>query len=458
MKSKSSKTTTTTTTPSNNTGMSSDVDDDQVLPDSLQKLEIVPVYSHSLVACKTNIDRNQNPFLTELSTANSVDDRITKDLFGPSCSNCKSTDKPCNVNSMSSIENDMENQNWRYRGSNSSNSNNSNGSNSSSSTSSNNNSSSGNCSGASPGIVHSINKTIHFKHRDREKASSQLLSEKKLAILREPILKSIGRSVYHNGNKNKSCCEVPKSCVEHKCPKDERTNVMNSAAAGTQAEMHHTRTAVSSGSAAATAGQHKSCDQCTNERAAAVADCQNDSNPNNKINCQRVASTSAVDPNNLMIHRIQNWRLADDENVVDFKSLVNTCRNLTLCAHGSLAHNSIIELHKTRNFQILQANQIDNTAGTSSGDANDANLLSSNDGLYPNVHAAATASTGSNAMNCGLNNNNSSNSSNSSSCSQQARMNSNNCDVTIDELASYIEFELHLPKPMSSNVYEAMFS
>lgn len=74
MKSKCSKS--TTTTPSNMTGMSSDVDDDQVLPDSLQKLEIVPVYPHSLVACKSNSDRNQNPFLTELSTANSVDDRV----------------------------------------------------------------------------------------------------------------------------------------------------------------------------------------------------------------------------------------------------------------------------------------------------------------------------------------------------------------------------------------------
>lgn len=56
--------------------MSSDIDDDQVLPDSLQKLEIVSVYPHSLAACKTTNDRNQNPFLTELSTTNSVDDRV----------------------------------------------------------------------------------------------------------------------------------------------------------------------------------------------------------------------------------------------------------------------------------------------------------------------------------------------------------------------------------------------
>lgn len=73
MKSKSSK----LTTASNIIGMSSDVDDDQVLPDSLRKLEIVSVYSHSLAACKTNNERIENPFLTELSTAtNSVDDRV----------------------------------------------------------------------------------------------------------------------------------------------------------------------------------------------------------------------------------------------------------------------------------------------------------------------------------------------------------------------------------------------
>lgn len=38
----------------------------------------------------------------------------------------------------------------------------------------------------------------------------------------------------------------------------------------------------------------------------------------------------------------------------------------------------------------------------------------------------------------------------SSSCSQQARMPSNNCDVTMDELASYFETFVHIPKKMSS--------
>lgn len=57
-------------------GMSSDVDDDQVLPESLQKLEIVSVYANSLAACKTINKRHQNPFLPELSTASCIDDRV----------------------------------------------------------------------------------------------------------------------------------------------------------------------------------------------------------------------------------------------------------------------------------------------------------------------------------------------------------------------------------------------
>lgn len=56
--------------------MSSDVDDDQVLPESLQKLEIVSVYAQSQTACKSNNERNQNPFYSELSRVNGIDDRV----------------------------------------------------------------------------------------------------------------------------------------------------------------------------------------------------------------------------------------------------------------------------------------------------------------------------------------------------------------------------------------------
>lgn len=58
--------------------MSSDIDDDQVLPETLQKLEIVPIHPQSQTACKTNNERNQNPFFSVSSTANGLNDRVSK--------------------------------------------------------------------------------------------------------------------------------------------------------------------------------------------------------------------------------------------------------------------------------------------------------------------------------------------------------------------------------------------
>ncbi|XP_031639465.1 uncharacterized protein LOC116351517 [Contarinia nasturtii] len=372
--------------------MSSDVDDDQVLPDSLQKLEIVPDYSHSQSACKANNEHNnQNPFFSQLSTANDIDERITKDLFGPTCSNCKSIDssKSCG------------NKSWRHRGSN-----------------------------VSQCIEHNINKQIHFKHRDKEK--SQVLSEKKLTILREPILKSIGRSIYHNGTQSKSCCDS-KPATEQK---QSKTNVME-----------NVRNTLWFGP--------KSCDQGANvelKANCAITKSNRTELSTTKLDeCQQVSDTT--DTNNVMMHRIQNWQLNDNSNVIDFKSLVNECDNLSLSTPEP-AINSIIELHKTKNFQVLQANQIENDAATAA-----ASVVAS----LTNETTNDSTNSSNNRMIVGagisaMNNSMSSNSSNSSSCSQQARMNSSNCDVTIDELASYIEFQLHLPKPMSTNVYEAMFS
>ncbi|XP_055322503.1 uncharacterized protein LOC129578256 [Sitodiplosis mosellana] len=406
--------------------MSSDVDDDQVLPDSLQKLEIVPVYSHSQSACKSNNERNQNPFFSVLSTANGIDDRIIKDLFGPTCSNCESSDNSsCDMDSVnsSSGSKDVSNKSWRHRG-----------------------------SSVSQCIEHSINKQIHFKHRDKEK--SQVLSDKKLTILREPILKSIGRSAYHNGNQSKSCCE-PKSSIEHSGNSAKNSDLSNST---NPTVWFALKSQCGNGGGGddddqGANGQLKANCTITKSGAAELS--------TTKVvgECQHVVPGTSVDANNVMIHRIQNWQLNDD-STVDFKSLVNECDNLTLSTRdGSIS--SITELHKTKNFQVLQSNQMGGNIGVgtaSSTGATDTN--SPNNSIHATMATATTATvlagtgTSSNAMNSSL----SSNSSNSSSCSQQARMNSSNCDVTIDELASYIEFQLHLPKPMSSNVYEAMFS
>lgn len=61
--------------------MSSDVDDEQVLPDSLQKLEIVPVCSRTnlLHIPKYNELRSQNPF-SITSSLNDFDERVSKPL------------------------------------------------------------------------------------------------------------------------------------------------------------------------------------------------------------------------------------------------------------------------------------------------------------------------------------------------------------------------------------------
>lgn len=285
-----------------------------------------------------------------------------------------------------------------------------------------------------------LNKSIYFKHHDKEK-SNQILSEKKLAILREPILKSIGRSVYHNGNQNKLCCE-PKSTVERILPKNEPIDATNRIWFG---KTNHQCVNEHNTNASASAKQHGI--RNVND----VNDGNNCSTSMsiNKNECR--PATTVTDPNNVMIHRIENWQL--NSSTVDFKSLVNECSNLTLAGHDT-ANNSTAELHKTRNFQTLQANQIA-TVTSPPPTSETASTSDANNTHSPNnsIHTALSAAVNS-VMSCSL----SSNSSNSSSCSQQARMNSSNCDVTIDELASYIEFQLHLPKPMSSNVYEAMFS
>lgn len=60
--------------------MSSDVDDEQVLPDSLQKLEIVPVCSRSNFSHqpKYNELRNRNPF--SIASSYSFGERVSKPL------------------------------------------------------------------------------------------------------------------------------------------------------------------------------------------------------------------------------------------------------------------------------------------------------------------------------------------------------------------------------------------
>lgn len=341
--------------------MSSDVDDEQVLPDSLQKLEIVPINAQNQVACKID----QNPFYTVFDTE--VKDLVTSDdrfvsLFGPSCNNCTSCD------TTNSKETNRSNRHTN-RGSNT-----------------NHNS----C--ANGNIEHSIHKQIHFKQRDKEKM--QAISEKKLLILREPILKSIGRSVYHNHSHSRLMGTL--NCDE-------------------------------SCSTGANAASNSIIDeQILPDGDSTLLVSNGNSNRNNisdlPMRNRSVSLDSKVD--GLAIR--QNWRL-QNESPVDFKSLVKDCSNLSLAttAETNDQHPSFTTLHRTRSSHALQPNDSSISESTST-----------------NSEMAASVNI--------LNSNMSSSSSNSSSCSQQARMNSSNCDVTIDELASYFETFVHIPKKMSS--------
>lgn len=67
-----------------------------------------------------------------------------------------------------------------------------------------------------------------------------------------------------------------------------------------------------------------------------------------------------------------------------------------------------------------------------------------------NLPTSLCTSTTSSSSSLALTSSSSAAATSSASCSQQARINEINCDVTIDELACYFETLVHIPKKMSS--------
>lgn len=284
------------------------------------------------------------------------------------CTNCENDDVKCHQAATATECSQISNsKNWRMHRGNSSNQ-------------TINSSNSGISS-----LERSVQKKIRFRQREKDKP--QILSEKKLTILRDPILKSIGRSMYHNSNQRRLCF-----------------NVIDT-----------------DGSLSSKISDITAPFELVSRK------CKKNYNPAIDPNFDRSVH-GTVDTNNVMINELQKWQL-DDESTKDFKSLVNDCSNMSLSA--SFRSD---ELHKTHNFRVLQTN-IDSV--TAAGDSLDVGNSSETN--------TANLSTLLNS-NSSLNNN----SSKTSSCSQQARMNSSNCDVTIDELASYFETFVHIPKKMSS--------
>lgn len=271
-----------------------------------------------------------------------------------------------------------------------------------------------NSNNASNGCNSTVQKQVLFKHKEKDK--SQVLSEKKVAILREPILKSIGRSIYHNSSQNRLWCETTDTV---RFERKDNNNQMSSF------ELSNLNLR----------------DNFSNSRI----------EPNNGL-----VMRNTRDTNNVLISKTQKWQL-DRNTTVDFKSLVTDCNKMNLSSASNTAYQSANELHKSKNFHILQTATSERTSASDASEIDGSPPTSSEvtaEMAATAAIAAAASSSSSGNANIATNSNNSgsnnNNNNNSATCSQQARMNSSNCDVTIDELASYFETFVHIPKKMSS--------
>lgn len=138
-----------------------------------------------------------------------------------------------------------------------------------------------------------------------------------------------------------------------------------------------------------------------------------------------------------------NFPLADtdaensNKNRIDFKTLVNDCANLTL--------SSAIDC-KSDSFRIMQHRSTVKRNQRRPGDPFQLRSPNTSTPMLP-----LSASSSSSFVDAENNNNNA-----TTSCSQQALLTYSPCDVTCDELASYFETFVHIPKKMST-MADAMY-
>lgn len=309
---------------------SADEDDEQILPESLQKLEIVPVAAAIKTTC------NKNPFYTIdaniIAAASTTNCDRTEKLFGPMCSDCHNR-----------IDNKDTVITSRYI----------------------NRSGAGNNSQAQ----HTIHRPTSFKYRNKDRTQQNI--EKNLQILREPILKCIGRSRHHDH-------ELPAvqiNRLDGNCIRDEADQLLTSESGS---ELVSNTTIIANGETEAGIWTEPTCSK-------------------------------------------RSWK-HKKEIPIDFKSLVTDCSHLTLSTSSLMNSNG--QSHRSRKSNTLD----DTEEGASTS-------TSGNGGFDANPMNVSTSSNSSSA---------------SSTCSQQARLHTSNCDVTIDELASYFETFVHIPKKMST--------
>lgn len=144
--------------------------------------------------------------------------------------------------------------------------------------------------------------------------------------------------------------------------------------------------------------------------------------PNKKIDCKMMKQKETTSAKALRFISKNSKLFGENMTQQDFKSIIAGCEQLSLSGSGGGSYDlpcfSSLNFRESRH---LQQQRLDR------------------------------ANTNNNISNT---NNNNSNVNSSSSCSQQAMarlcLNPPPCDVTIDELASYFETFVHIPKKMSS--------
>lgn len=132
----------------------------------------------------------------------------------------------------------------------------------------------------------------------------------------------------------------------------------------------------------------------------------------------------------------KSWSLPDGE-FSDFKSLIADCEGLTLSPSTSPATSQSPPLHRTKSFRTHHTKS---TSGVKLSIQQPSTVASktAENGIKRH-HQDTTPEYGESST---------TSASGGASCSQQA-LNEANCDVTIDELASYFETFVHIPKKMS---------
>ncbi|XP_055373317.1 probable ATP-dependent RNA helicase ddx42 [Condylostylus longicornis] len=174
-----------------------------------------------------------------------------------------------------------------------------------------------------------------------------------------------------------------------------------------------------------------------------------------------VLSNNINNIQNDRITREQKHNLYKRNKYLDFRNLIEECETLSNQCNfiNNVNNNNNNNIVRSNNSNTsLKRNNKSKTFTTIQNRSKDLNLnadkaqtfndyyedIDSNEHSKGDNHSTCTGGSINNTLQQQQNNNS------GTSCSQQARINSTtNCDVTIDELASYFETFVHIPKKMS---------